>query len=404
MKIVQLACFRSNIGDNANIDGTRRRLAANLGEEPAYSPWELLDYSWGLDHYSQARIDFVNEHDLLVIGGGGFFEILGEKGAESWTGTRINIPELLFDRIKIPVVFHGVGVDAWRPAAQRNIERFGRFLDRILHSDQFLVSTRNDGSHSTLERLYGEAMARSVEVIPDGGFFVVPGRHLHPEASGHRHLLINLAGDMLDVRFPTDRRQRECDGQPIAQVPPDYELYTSTRNATLDTFLDRLAGVLKRRLAQDPDLSLVIVPHIYRDIAIGARLIDIIGFPFSRRRISMAPYLNGQEGSDYIFDLYRSADLVLGMRFHANVCPIGLGAPTLGLACYPQIDGLYDEIGQPDRRIAVNEDDFETRLETAIERSFAEGDAVRRRYAGLNFELANRIDRFHARIRERIAR
>ena len=50
---------------------------------------------------------------------------------------------------------------------------------------------------------------------------------------------------------------------------------------------------------------------------------------------------------------YASADLVLGMRFHANVCPMALSTPTVGLNCYVQIENLYRELNLEDRAIFV---------------------------------------------------
>ena len=43
------------------------------------------------------------------------------------------------------------------------------------------------------------------------------------------------------------------------------------------------------------------------------------------------------------------------MRFHANVCPIGLGTPTIGLVNYPQVKLLYEELNLENRFVDVRE-------------------------------------------------
>ena len=52
LRIIQLASYRGNIGDNANMSGTRRMLQANLSDyELEYTDLEYLEYEpdprWG---------------------------------------------------------------------------------------------------------------------------------------------------------------------------------------------------------------------------------------------------------------------------------------------------------------------------------------------------------------------
>ena len=68
---------------------------------------------------------------------------------------------------------------------------------------------------------------------------------------------------------------------------------------------------------------------------------------------------------------YRGFDLVLGMRFHANVCPIGMGVPTRGLLSYPQLDYLYDELGMKDRLIDVRKSGFGDQIVVSVLSDFS---------------------------------
>ena len=62
--------------------------------------------------------------------------------------------------------------------------------------------------------------------------------------------------------------------------------------------------------------------------------------------------------------------MALSMRFHANVCPIGMHIPTLGLMNYPQIRNLYDEIDQSQRSIDVRRPGFGATLIAQLEAAF----------------------------------
>jgi polysaccharide pyruvyl transferase WcaK-like protein len=57
---------------------------------------------------------------------------------------------------------------------------------------------------------------------------------------------------------------------------------------------------------------------------------------------------------------------MLGMRFHANVCALGLGIPTIGLVNYPQIQFLYEELNCLDRAFSVHEPGFSKPLRELI--------------------------------------
>ena len=108
LKIIQLAAYRSNVGDNANIVGTRRLLNQNLGHEIEYTDLEITDFLWGRKTYDDQFVDLVNRHELLLIGGGGYFELTRD---ETCSGTPLDISVETLSRISIPIVFNALGMD-----------------------------------------------------------------------------------------------------------------------------------------------------------------------------------------------------------------------------------------------------------------------------------------------------
>lgn len=381
LRIAQLASFRGNIGDNANVVGTRALLRRNLECTIEFTDLEYLEYEpdprWGGKKFDQAFVDIVNAHDLLIIGGGGFFELAVDHSA---TGTPIDLSTEILDRIEVPIVFYALGFDVSYGIRKARTRKFRAFLDYLQQRQDVLVSVRNDGSLDTLRTVVGEAYARQIEKVPDGGFFTRPVNSAHVELplEGKR-IAINLAGDGLSARFHESG---------------------PTEHARCDEFLERLASVLNRLFRRDEAVHATLVPHIPEDLAIIARFVQKVGPPFCRKRITVAPYVHGREAQDYVFDLYSKCDAVIGMRFHANVCPIGLGVPTIGLITHIQIENLYRELGMPERSLRADAEDFKKRLESMIEEVFLNGDAISQAYRALTARLEDDVSRFHGKIRD----
>ena len=103
----------------------------------------------------------------------------------------------------------------------------------------------------------------------------------------------------------------------------------------------------------DPEVHLLFLPHIFSDLTIVSDVIARLSDRLRRTRISCAPYVTGPAGAKHVFGLYRDCHVILAMRFHANVCALGMGIPVIGLCNYPQIDWLYKEINRPGGCLSV---------------------------------------------------
>ena len=378
LKIAQLASFRGNIGDNANVVGTRLMLARHLRRPIEYTNLEYLEYEpdprWGGRKFDDDFVATANAHDLLIIGGGGFFELAVDKSS---TATPINVSNQMLARIRVPIVFHALGFDISAGVTPQRVVRFRKFLRYALSQERILISVRNDGSLANLAGTIDPDLAAAVHKVPDGGFFteLTPCEHIELPP-GKTTLAVNLAGDSLG------RRYREAD----------------RGDANFRLFLEQLAGVLNRWLADNENRHVVLVPHIPEDLYVLWRLLERVGPPRMRKRLTVAPYIHGPEAHDYIFDIYRRSHLVLGMRFHANVCPIALGVPTIGLITHPQIANLYRELDLPDLAIDARGPDFGSNLWTLMAGISARREDILSRYAALIEKMRTDVRRFHERI------
>ncbi len=134
------------------------------------------------------------------------------------------------------------------------------------------------------------------------------------------------------------------------------------------------------------------MPHIWRDILFISQLLPMIPDPYLRRRISIGRMETTATGLPAFLSDYRGFDLVWGMRFHANVCPLGMGVPSRGLFNYPQVQYLYDEIGMSDRVVDVREPGFGHGLVAQSQSDFMHLPAVRESCAQLSHRLNDQAD------------
>lgn len=328
MKVLHLASFHGNIGDNANHSGFRpwfERLAGPV----EWTDWEIREFyrSWGGKRFDESHLEYVNRFDLLVIGGGNYFELWVDH---SPTGTSVEIPLELFAKIRPPVFFNALGCDAGQ--GTQGVAKFNAFLDMLDKNPRVLITLRNDGAKETLRKHVPAAIAEKIATIPDGGFFLD-----HEKLPAKRRIGINLASDMAEVRF-----SRFAGG--------------------IADFCREFAAAIDAAAARDPEIDFMFFPHIFRDLEIVSTVIASLSDKLRRTRVSVAPYVTGAEGAREVFGLYSQCEKIAGMRFHANVCALGMGLPTIGLCNYPQVRFLYQELNRSDRLLDVDQPGFASEL------------------------------------------
>ncbi len=333
LRVLHVASFMGNIGDNANHLGFRPWFERVSQANVEWTPLEIREFYWKERFWDKSFVEMANSHDLVVIGGGNYFELWVE---DSPTGTSIAIEPSLFEEITSPIYFNALGVDAGQGVPETSKSNFTRFMNRLSSDSKYLVSVRNDGALKTLNKHFGSDYSDSVYPIPDGGFFASiqasSDKCGFTMEEGRRYIGINVAGDMPEVRFNG------------FSDPSD--------------FCREMAEAIERIAKEYDDTCFVFFPHIYRDLDQISEVISYLNDRLRRTRIRVAPYGSGDSASEDLLQLYSICDLILAMRFHANVCPIGLERQTLGLSCYPQIYNLYEEIGQLDRVVDVSKPGF----------------------------------------------
>jgi polysaccharide pyruvyl transferase WcaK-like protein len=336
LSVLHLASFAGNIGDLANHAGARRMFSERLGFGLEFTNLEIREFYWKKRSFDDAFIDLANSFDLLIVGGGNYFELWVDHSA---TGTSIDITPERLAKLKVPTLFFALGVDIGQGYSAQSAQRFNAFMATVLERRDLFACVRNDGSTRSLREVLGDQTAAHIPTMPDAGFFADPAGCRRVDGDSGR-IGINIAGDMLERRFD--------------------------RGLDSEGFLREMADACLALMDSVPDLRIDLMPHIWRDSALIAQLLPMIPDPYLRRRVAVGRLEPCETGLSGFLQSFRSFDLVLGMRFHANVCPIGMGVPARGLLNYPQVEHLYTELDMTDRLIDVRDANFGKSLVDAV--------------------------------------
>ena len=338
MKALHLASFNGNIGDIANHIGFWNLFKKYVDNTVNVTPLEMREFyqSWNLRKFDSESVSEVNRYDLLVIGGGNFFDV---KWDYSDTGTTLNLSPALLDKITIPIVFNGMGAE-YSPAPR--FEQARRSFDSFIHSidgrEKTVVSVRNDDSMMLLKTFFSTPALQNIIQIPDGGFFTSAKEYCHPEIpAGQKIIAVNLAKDRIADRWGNEK---------------NYLAYCQ-----------EFAQFIKKVLSDNQAYHFVFVPHIPSDLQAILDVLQYVDDCYCRRSVTIAPYLNGwNTPGDYLVDLYRKASVSIGMRYHSNICSIAMETPTIGIVTLDKHVALYKSIGMQDRLFNVRTTPFKEAL------------------------------------------
>lgn len=380
MRVLHVASFSGNIGDNANHKGMRSRLAAALGANLKYTELEIrfcYRIYTGTNRW-QFDDDFVekaNDHDLVIVGGGNFFEPWLDESANA---TTINITNERLQKIVVPLVFFGVGFDIHKGIKQDNLNKFSAFLTQCIKQPNILISFRNDGSLKNLKVAYPDRsdLWDSVDIVPDGGFFYSTGSTQAPYLPTAKFWGLNIASDMEALRFPD-----------------------VAGGITWKTFLSRLAAFLQVALESDPELKIILFPHIFRDVLSIGEFMTYLDDRLCRDRVIVAPFACGAEACDHIFSLYQRCEVVMGMRFHTNVCSMAMNVPAIALVSYPKLRDLYEELEFEARLIYANQESFSQQLVSKVKYMSNHSEQVNSDNVSKIDELRVTIDHFFGKVK-----
>ncbi len=335
LKIIHVASFTGNIGDNANHSGFRRLFNETFsGYSTEWTDYEIRETYWGNKKFDSEFVKLVNSFDLLVFGGGNYFELWVEK---SVTGCSIDINKECLENIKIPIFYNSLGVDPAQGVTEESISKFESFIEQNISKNSFL-SCRNDGSSKAIKEFLNAKYDSHIYRTVDAGLFTNVSQNIdYPEICTERkNIIFQFAKDMENIRWPGNSGYLDYGGF-LKEI-------TEAINYLANTF------------------NIILVPHIYSDMSVINDVLARLNDKVRRSSISVAPYLVGDKGQKYIFGLYLKADLVCGTRFHSNIVSYGLNKKLIPLVNYRQIRELVLELGIEIDAVQINKPGFSSIL------------------------------------------
>ena len=337
MKLLHIASFTGNIGDNCSHNGFRKILDSIDFKVNKVSKIEIRDFYNNRDmrykkFFDDSFAEYANKFDIIVIGGGGFLDYFVEG---SQTGTTINISKSVLDSIKTPILLSSVGCVPNHPVPDGNKELFLNFLNYIKNRENMELLLRNDGSIKHIKKDFGSQISSYFHNILDNGF--------HYELN--KKYIFRLKRKFVAINMSHD--------QLVMQSEYSNKLDTSW-------FYRELSKVVEY-IIHELHLDVCLVPHIYQDLIGINNLISELDDYLIRDNIFCAPYVQHDEGSDLIYSIYNQSELIVGSRLHANIGCMSMGKKTIGLSKLMRVKEVYNDVGMDEFFININ-DSFSSNL------------------------------------------
>ena len=330
LRILHVASFSGNIGDNASHMGLRKVLSI-LIDNPEITELEIRDYYCNAPlrnkkYFDESFAKLCNDFDLIIWGGGGYLDYWVPNSS---TGSTFDISVDVMKQINPPTLITSVGCVPGKPVPDGNKAKFNDFLEYIANSKNLHLMLRNDGSYKHIEEKFPLGLTDAFSEILDNAF------HYEFEPT----VLLPLSKDYIALNIAYD------------QILMTGE---SASFLSEDDYYQQIVEIVNY-IVCDCKLDVCFIPHISADIKAIDKVISKLSDKALRNNIFIAPYMSGDTGANFIFGIYKNSILAIGNRFHANVCGITLGVQTIGLAALQRITKLYSSLNLNDSCIQLEQ-------------------------------------------------
>ena len=191
MRILHVASFLGNIGDNFNHYGTRKLLEKKFGKID-WVEIEIRETFRKNFSFDKSFAKYCNEFDAVIFGGGNFFELWVDKSVNN---TSADIALEVIDLIRVPFYFYALGVDPGMGISKKGIIKFIKWISYVKQKSNFYLSCRNDGAIKILKEIFPEKFHLNFQQLMDGGFLVDKDKLINKyNSNDYKYIGINIAG------------------------------------------------------------------------------------------------------------------------------------------------------------------------------------------------------------------
>ncbi len=275
---------------------------------------------------TQETIDEINQHDALIIGGGGLF--LSDTNSNNLSGWQWACSTELLDQIKVPIILFAVGYNQFRGQSAFN-PVFTKNLCKLVEKSAF-IGLRNYGSIKALKQYLPESL--------------------------HHKLIFQPCPTTLLSRFYPELPAQAENQEKIVSVNIAFDRHHLRFGHREDEILWDIADSLL--LLQEQGWKPVLFNHSQsdRDAYLWFRARGLI---LDEAKLFCVP-------PQTVIEQYAQVSLALGMRGHAQMIPFGLNCPIISLISHNKLGFFLDDIGHSEWGIDLKEESVKNRLTAKI--------------------------------------
>ncbi len=275
------------------------------------SSWKIINVS---DEVNDKTINYINNSNGLILGGGGLF--LPDTNKNNISGWQWAISKDDVNKINKPIIIFSVGYNYFR--GQEPSPLFTDSLINICEKASF-IGLRNNGSVNEVKKLLPDSLKEKVIYQPCTTTLI---RKIYSDLPAKKHgtknICLNMAFDRSEMRFGKNK----------------------------EAILNKVAKGIKE--IENMGYKIHFAAHVRSDFEFTPYL-DKFGIEYTKNDVSA--FLPNE-----LFEFYNNMDLVLGMRGHAQMIPFGLNCQIISLGTHEKMKWFLEDIGAPEWHIELTKD------------------------------------------------
>lgn len=309
-RILHIASFQGNTGDQLSHRGLYNILSRF---EVEIEKLEIRDYYISAEDrkfFNEHFVQQANKYDLIIFGGGGFFDFWVE---ESQTGTTFDISKRELDKISVPFLFLSLGAKPHKKTTDVSRKRFVNFLLYLEKRSDWTYITRNDGTYNELLNLIGRPLKNVIAGLDNAFYF--KREHQIKNFDKRKYITINVSHDQLEMH---------------SQRVVDFDIESYYRN---------LANWLEQNARQ---YILKFILHIPEDVIGVHNVIRHLSSNTRKTSIEIVGYSSEANHLDEIISTYQNAEFSICARLHSNILAILTSGNVVKYSALSRVDSVFE--------------------------------------------------------------
>lgn len=262
---------------------------------------------------TEDTIKMINQHDGLIIGGGGLF--LVDTNPNKISGWQWPCPIELLEEIKVPIIVFGVGYNRFRNQEDFS-EQFKKSIQKLVEKSTFF-GLRNHGSVESIKQYLPEKYYSKLKFQPCPTTLLTEYYPRIPQMKNkkNRIVAINIAMDRPNMRFGV------------------------MENEIFETIGEIINDIRRKNWR----------PILYSHLSIDHEAANLLHI----KKVEIEELNLDKKAPREVIKAYSEVSLAIGMRGHAQMIPFGLERPIYSLISHNKLQYFLEDIHHPEWGIDI---------------------------------------------------